>query len=84
MGCRAILSPYYERGGFEPADENDTPVFVGRFNLGAISLNLPSANCPSSTKDFPLYNSCNSFKAVIPKERVADSRSGSIHSLGFK
>ena len=31
MGCRAFLSPWYERGGMEPADENDTPVFVGRF-----------------------------------------------------
>jgi ribonucleoside-triphosphate reductase len=24
-----------------PADENDTPVFVGRFNIGAVSLHLP-------------------------------------------
>ena len=41
MGCRAFLSPWYERGGMEPADENDTPVFVGRFNIGAVSLHLP-------------------------------------------
>ncbi|MCQ5202990.1 anaerobic ribonucleoside-triphosphate reductase [Mordavella massiliensis] len=41
MGCRAFLSPWYERGGMEPADENDQPVFVGRFNIGAISLHLP-------------------------------------------
>ena len=41
MGCRASLSPWFERGGEAPADENDKPVFVGRFNLGAISLNLP-------------------------------------------
>lgn len=42
MGCRAFLSPYYEKGGQEgPADENDKPVFEGRFNSGAISLNLP-------------------------------------------
>ena len=38
MGCRAFLSPWYERGGMHPADENDVPVFVGRFNIGAISL----------------------------------------------
>lgn len=38
MGCRAFLSPWYERGGMEPADENDVPVFVGRFNIGAVSL----------------------------------------------
>lgn len=41
MGCRAFLSPWYERGGMNPADENDKPVFVGRFNGGAISLHLP-------------------------------------------
>ena len=41
MGCRAFLSPRYERGGMEPADENDVPVFTGRFNIGAVSLHLP-------------------------------------------
>lgn len=41
MGCRASLSPWFERGGAKPADDQDKPVFVGRFNLGAISLNLP-------------------------------------------
>ena len=35
MGCRAFLSPWYERGGMYPADEKDVPVFVGRFNVGA-------------------------------------------------
>lgn len=40
MGCRAFLSPWYERGGMNPADENDIPVFTGRFNVGAITLNL--------------------------------------------
>lgn len=41
MGCRAYLSPWYKRGGFEPADENDEPVFIGRANCGAVSLNIP-------------------------------------------
>lgn len=40
MGCRAFLSPWYEKGGMKPFDENDKPVFVGRFNIGAITLNL--------------------------------------------
>jgi anaerobic ribonucleoside-triphosphate reductase len=39
--CRSFLSPYYERGGFEPADEEDRPYFTGRFNMGVVSLNLP-------------------------------------------
>ena len=41
MGCRSFLSPWFERGGFKPADENDKPVFCGRGNCGVISLNLP-------------------------------------------
>lgn len=41
MGCRAFLSPWFERGGMYPADEMDKPVTIGRFNIGAVSLNLP-------------------------------------------
>lgn len=41
MGCRAFLSPWYEKGGMTPADETDKPVFVGRFNLGVVTLHLP-------------------------------------------
>lgn len=41
MGCRAFLSPWYQRGGMKPADEKDVPIFDGRFNIGAVSLNLP-------------------------------------------
>lgn len=54
MGCRAFLSPWYERGGMHPADENDTPVFVGRFNIGAVSLHLPMilAKSRQENKDF--------------------------------
>ena len=54
MGCRAYLSPWYERGGMEPADENDTPVFVGRFNIGAVSLHLPMilAKARAESRDF--------------------------------
>ena len=33
MGCRAFLSPWYEKGGIHPLDENDKPVFEGRCNL---------------------------------------------------
>lgn len=39
--CRASLSPWYERGGIKPEDENDVPIFEGRCNLGAITLHLP-------------------------------------------
>lgn len=54
MGCRAFLSPWYEEGGMEPADENDSPLFVGRCNLGAISLHLPMilAKARRESRDF--------------------------------
>ena len=54
MGCRAFLSPWYERGGMKPADEDDKPVFVGRFNIGAVSLHLPMiyAKAKKESKDF--------------------------------
>ena len=54
MGCRAFLSPWYERGGIDPADENDKPVFVGRFNIGVVSLHLPMiyAKAQQESRDF--------------------------------
>lgn len=54
MGCRAFLSPWYERGGMEPADEDDKPVYIGRFNIGAVSLHLPMiyAKSVQEGKDF--------------------------------
>ena len=54
MGCRAFLSPWYEKGEMEPVDEKDKPVFIGRFNIGAISLHLPMilAKAREEQKDF--------------------------------
>lgn len=54
MGCRAFLSPWYERGGMHPADDKDVPVFVGRFNIGAVSLHLPMilAKARQESRDF--------------------------------
>ena len=54
MGCRAFLSPWYEKGGMYPEDENDKPIFVGRFNIGAVSLHLPMiyAKAKQESKDF--------------------------------
>lgn len=54
MGCRAFLSPWYERGGIHPADDNDKPIFEGRFNLGVVSLHLPMilAKARRESKDF--------------------------------
>lgn len=54
MGCRAFLSPWFERRGMEPADADDKPVFVGRFNVGAVSLHLPMilAKARAESRDF--------------------------------
>lgn len=54
MGCRAFLSPWYEKGGIEPEDENDKAIFEGRFNLGVVSLHLPMilAKAQRESKDF--------------------------------
>jgi len=39
MGCRAFLSPWYVKGGINPLDDTDVPVFIGRANCGAVTLN---------------------------------------------
>ena len=54
MGCRAFLSPWYVRGGMHPADDKDDPVFVGRFNIGVVSLHLPMilAKARKESRDF--------------------------------
>lgn len=41
MGCRAYLAPIYASGKLQPIDDQDKPIFHGRFNGGAVSLNLP-------------------------------------------
>ena len=60
MGCRAFLSPYYERGGVEPLDENDKPIFIGRANCGAVSLNLPRYALESN-------HDIDTFKEIVDK-----------------
>lgn len=88
MGCRAFLSPYYERGGIEPADENDKPIFIGRANLGAISLNLPMiyAKSQRDCKDF--FEELDYFLEMIRRlhiktyEYLSEMRA-STNPLGF-
>lgn len=65
MGCRAFLSPWWERGGMHPADENDVPVFTGRFNLGAISLNLPMIYQKSVVEGLDFYETLHYYLEQI-------------------
>ena len=67
MGCRAFLSPWYERGGMEPADEKDEPIFVGRFNIGAISLHLPMIYAKSMQESKPFYEVLDYYLNLIRK-----------------
>ena len=70
MGCRAYLSPWYERGGMKPADENDIPIFEGRFNIGAISLHLPMilAKAKKESRDF--YEVLDYYLELIRKLHI--------------
>ena len=74
MGCRAFLSPWFEKGGMEPADKDDKPVFIGRFNIGAISLHLPMilAKAREEQKDF--YEVLDYYLEMIRKIHIRTYR----------
>ena len=65
MGCRAFLSPWYERGGMKPADDKDVPVFVGRFNVGAVSLHLPMILAKSRQEGRDFYEVLDYYLNLI-------------------
>ena len=67
MGSRAFLSPWFERGGMEPADEDDVPVFVGRFNIGAVSLHLPMIYAKSQQENKDFYEVLDYYLNLIRK-----------------
>lgn len=74
MGCRAFLSPWYEKGGMNPASKNDKPVYIGRFNIGAISLHLPMilAKAREEQKDF--YEVLDYYLEMIRKIHIRTYR----------
>ena len=74
MGCRAFLSPWYEKGGINPLDKNDKPVYIGRFNIGAISLHLPMvlAKAREEQKDF--YEVLDYYLEMIRKIHIRTYR----------
>ena len=65
MGCRAFLSPWYERGGITPADQYDRPVYVGRFNIGAVSLHLPMILAKSRRENKDFYEVLDYYLEMI-------------------
>ena len=65
MGCRAFLSPWWEKGGFNKQDETDTPIFVGRFNIGAVSLHLPMIYAKSKRENKNFYEVLDYYLQLI-------------------
>lgn len=51
----------------KPADENDTPVFVGRFNIGAISLHLPMIYAKAQQEGKPFFEVLDYYLNLIRK-----------------
>lgn len=74
MGCRAFLSPWYEKGGINPLDKDDKPVYIGRFNIGAISLHLPMilAKAREEQKDF--YEVLDYYLEMVRKIHIRTYR----------
>ncbi len=70
MGCRAFLSPWYERGGMYPADDEDQPVFIGRFNIGAVSLHLPMILAKSRQESKDFYEVLDHYLEMIRKLHI--------------
>jgi len=88
MGCRAFLSPWWEKGGLYQADCTDVPIFEGRFNIGAVSLHLPMiyAKAKEESKDF--YEVLEYYLQMIRKLHLRTwdylgQMQASINPLGF-
>ncbi len=70
MGCRAFLSPWHERGGMNPADDKDEPIFVGRFNIGVVSLHLPMILAKSRQESKDFYEVLDYYLNLIRKLHI--------------
>lgn len=70
MGCRAFLSPWYERGGMYPADEKDGPVFAGRFNIGVVSLHLPMILAKARQESREFYEVLDYYLELIRRIHI--------------
>ncbi len=88
MGCRAFLSPWYKRGGMYPTDEYDEPEFVGRFNIGVVSLNLPMILAKARQEQTDFHEVLDYYLEMIRKlhlrtyDYLGNLKAG-INPLGF-
>ena len=74
MGCRAFLSPWYEKGGMTPSNKEDKPVFIGRFNIGAISLHLPMILARAREEQKNFYDVLDYYLEMIRKIHIRTYR----------
>lgn len=86
--CRAFLSPWYERGGMHPADEEDVPVFVGRSNIGVVTLNLPMILAKSRRDGKDFYEVLNHYLEMARRIHIRTMKylgnmRASTNPLGF-
>ena len=65
MGCRAFLSPWFKEGGRKPKDESDEPVFLGRFNIGVVSLHLPMIYAKAQAEEKPFFEVLDYYLNMI-------------------
>ena len=88
MGCRAQTSPWFERGGMEPADENDRPIYDGRFNMGAISLHFSMIGAKAKKEDKDYFEILDYYLEMVRGihkrtiEFLSHKKAG-INPLGF-
>lgn len=102
MGCRAFLSPWFENGKktvdengntvvnhFLPSEDgNDKFVAVGRFNSGAISLNLPLIYLKSQAEGKDFFETLDYYLEMIRSlhkrtKEFLGNKPASINPLAF-
>lgn len=67
---KAFLSPWYETGGLAPANDLDKPIFVGRCNIGAVSLHLPMILAKSLQKNKSFYDVLDHYFEMIRRLHI--------------
>ena len=54
----------------KPADEDDKPVFVGRWNIGAVSLHLPMIYAKAQQENRPFHEVLDYYLELIRKLHI--------------
>ena len=71
MCCRAFLTKWYENGGETPVDDKDEPIFIGRFNFGVVSLNIPMILAKSREEKTDFYDELDYYLELARQIHIA-------------